>query len=121
LLLSLHPSLRSFPRILPDDIVDGIKKLGFFGVTETAFGADLVSAQLADDFISEPGRKLFLSSACPVAVEYVKLYKSDFSPYITDRASPLLAHARYLRALYGEDIGIVFIGPCIAKKREADV
>ena len=46
---------------------------------------------------------------------------SDYAPYITDCASPLLAHARYLRKFYGNDIEVVFIGPCIAKKREADV
>jgi len=56
-----------------------------------------------------------------VAVEYIKLYMGEFTPCITDRASPLLAHARYLKKVYGEDTGIVFVGPCIAKKREADV
>jgi iron only hydrogenase large subunit-like protein len=45
----------------------------------------------------------------------------EFSDCITDRASPLLAHARYLRREIGTDTGIVFVGPCIAKKREADV
>jgi len=81
-----------------------------------------VSAQIAEDFRSgKEERKLHLSSACPVAVEYIKLYMSEFTACITDRASPLLAHARYLKKMYGEDTGIVFVGPCIAKKREADV
>ena len=62
-----------------------------------------------------------LSSACPAVVEYIKHYKKELSPYVTDLASPLLAHVRYLKKLYGEDIGVVFIGPCIAKKRESDV
>ena len=34
--------------------------------------------------------------------------------------SPLQTHSAYLRHLYGDDIVIVFIGPCIAKKVEAD-
>lgn len=129
---SLAPSFASeFPGVAPAALVSAIKRLGFFGVSETAIGADLVSSSLAEDFAAlraggtSPSdrieRKLFLSSACPVAVEYIKLYMSELAPCITDRASPLLAHARFLKKLYGPDTGIVFIGPCIAKKREADV
>ena len=33
--------------------------------------------------------------------------------------SPLLTHCKMLRQHFGADIGIVFIGPCIAKKLEA--
>jgi len=131
-IVSLAPSFAAeFPGIRSEQLVSAVKKLGFFGVSETAIGADLVSAQLAEDFgqtrtALEAGavpsaQKLFLSSACPVAVEYIKLYMGEFSSCITDRASPLLAHARYLKKTYGEDTGIVFVGPCIAKKREADV
>jgi PAS domain-containing protein len=53
-------------------------------------------------------------------VLYLKRYASAFVPCLNGRASPLLAHAQFLRSLYGERINIVFIGPCIAKKREAD-
>lgn len=124
-IVSLAPSFASeFAGISPARLVAAIRKLGFFGVSETAIGADLVSATIAEDFGSLSGAgagKLFLSSACPVAVEYVKRYMSEYSSCITDRASPLLAHARFLRKTYGQDIGIVFVGPCIAKKREADV
>jgi iron only hydrogenase large subunit-like protein len=131
-IVSLAPSFASeFAGVSPERLVDAIRKLGVFGVSETALGADLVSAQIAADFAEEAERaernadyrrrKLYLSSACPTTVEYIKRYISAFSPYITDRASPLLAHARYLRSIYGADIGIIFVGPCIAKKREADV
>jgi PAS domain-containing protein len=34
--------------------------------------------------------------------------------------SPALSHALMLRSVFGENIKIVFIGPCIAKKNEAD-
>ncbi len=123
--VSLAPSFASeFSGINPGQLVAALKKLGFYGVSETAIGADLVSSMLAEDFGSrDPSsrQKLFLSSACPVAVEFIKRYMREYAPYITDRASPLLAHARYLRRELGPDVGIVFIGPCIAKKREADV
>jgi len=129
-IVSLAPSFAAeFPGVEPERLVAAIRRLGVFGVSETAIGADLVSARLAEDFAAAgrsagPGvvrGTLYLSSACPTAVEYIKRYMSTLSPYITDRASPLLAHSRYLRSLYGQDIGIIFVGPCIAKKREADI
>lgn len=126
-IVSLAPSFSAeFPGISPRTLVEAIKRLGFFGVSETAIGADLVSSRLARDFAGGAGRgpdahPLYLSSACPVAVEYVKQYLPSLAPYVTDRASPLLAHARFLKELYGPDTGVVFAGPCIAKKREADV
>jgi len=124
-IVSLAPSFASeFSSVSPARLVSAIRKLGFYGVSETAVGADLVSRRIAGDFADaakETGQRLFLSSACPAAVEYVKRYMRQYAPFITDRASPLLAHARFLRETYGQDIGIVFVGPCIAKKREADV
>jgi iron only hydrogenase large subunit-like protein len=121
-IVSLAPSFASeFPGIAPGALAAAIKRLGFYGVSETAIGADLVSSRLAEDFAGTGGGQLYLSSACPVAVEYVKRYMSELSPYITDMASPLLAHARFLKETFEPDIGVVFIGPCIAKKRESDV
>ncbi|MBR6566678.1 MAG: 4Fe-4S binding protein [Spirochaetaceae bacterium] len=124
--VSLAPSFVSeFSDYTTQELIAVLKKLGFAGVSETALGADLVSAQLAKDLeeaVANPqGQQLFLSSACPAVVEYIKLYQPELAPFITDRASPLLAHARYLRQEYGKDIGLVFVGPCIAKKREADI
>ncbi len=62
----------------------------------------------------------YLSSACPSAVEFIKKYRPSLSDYIAELSSPLMAHAKLLKQLYGEEIGVVFIGPCIAKKRESD-
>ncbi len=128
-IVSLAPSFSAeFPGISPRTLINAITRLGFYGVSETAIGADLVSSRLARDFADDAAREsregtraLFLSSACPVAVEYIKQYIPELAPYVTDRASPLLAHARFLKELYGPDTGVVFVGPCIAKKREADV
>lgn len=124
--VSLAPSFISdFSDFTPQQMIVALKKLGFTDVSETALGADLVSAQIAEDLEkaqkNQGGNKLFISSACPAVVEYIKQFLPEFTPFITDRASPLLAHARYIRKQYGEDVGIVFIGPCIAKKRESDV
>jgi iron only hydrogenase large subunit-like protein len=124
-IVSLAPSFAAeFPEFTPEEFAASLKKLGFSDVSETALGADLVSASVAaqlEKSLKDGKQKLFLSSACPAVVEFIKRYMSDYTPFITDCASPLLAHARYLHKLYGKDIGVVFIGPCIAKKRESDV
>jgi iron only hydrogenase large subunit-like protein len=109
------------PAIAPSALVSALKQLGFYAVSETALGADVLSREIAGALQrADQGRNLFLSSACPAVVLYIKQYAPSFIPFLNDRASPLLTHARLLRALYGEDIGVVFVGPCIAKKREAD-
>ena len=61
-----------------------------------------------------------ISSACPVVVDLITRYLPHFTPSITALLSPMLSHCKLLRKRYGNDTGIVFIGPCIAKKREAD-
>lgn len=126
-IVSIAPSFSAeFSDFTITQFISALRRLGFWGVSETALGADIVSSELAkyleDESKKETNQqKLFLSSACPAVVEYIKQYKKDLSGYITDFASPLLAHVRYLKKVYGEDIGVVFIGPCIAKKRESDV
>lgn len=63
---------------------------------------------------------LFISTACPAVVEYINKYIPERSANMTKLSSPLLAHCRMLKKALGEDIEIIFIGPCIAKKLEAD-
>lgn len=123
---SLAPSfVAEFSDYSSSQIISALKKLGFWGVSETALGAEFVSDYLTkkikEDQISKKEQNLYLSSACPSIVEYVKQFLPSLKPYITDCASPVLAHARFLKKYYGDDIAVVFIGPCIAKKIEADV
>ena len=124
-ILSLAPSFKSeFAEYTVSRLVEKIKRLGFYGVSETALGADLVSSKIASDLskaVEEKSQKLFISSACPAAVEFIKRYMCQYAPYITDVSSPLLTHTRYLHGMFGKETLVVFAGPCIAKKREADV
>lgn len=117
--VSLAPSFVSeFQGISPAQLIHALKILGFKGVSETALGAQQVSAGIAET-LSHQKNGILLSSACPVAVEYVMKYLPTESANVTQMLSPLLAHCRYLRNTCGSNIGIVFIGPCIAKKLEA--
>ena len=117
---SLAPSwVSEFTDITPGQLIRALKLLGFTGVSETALGAQLVSARVAKELdTGKPG--LLLSSACPTAVDYIRKYVPNLAANITQVGSPLMAHCRMLRDLYGEAIKVVFIGPCIGKKNEAD-
>jgi iron only hydrogenase large subunit-like protein len=95
-----------------------LKKAGFAGVSETALGAQEVSIATAA-ILAESAGTLFISSACPVIVDHVRLYAPRFAQNIVPLASPALTHAKMLKERGGQDIGVVFIGPCVAKKTEA--
>ncbi len=119
-IVSIAPSYVSeFPDIRPEQLIHAIKKLGFYGVSETALGAQEVSASSAE-LIKKSKGKVFISSACPSVVEFLKKYQPLHAYHVTNMLSPLLSHCKMLKREYGDDIGVVFIGPCISKKRESD-
>ncbi|HCF57927.1 MAG TPA: histidine kinase [Myxococcales bacterium] len=118
--VSLAPSFFSeFPGIEPARLVAALERLGFAGVSETALGAQQVSAHVAR-LLEQGSPRVYLSSACPTAVAFIQKYLPAQSKLLTDLLSPALAHARLLRQRFGEQIGVVFVGPCISKKSEAD-
>lgn len=118
--VSLAPSfVTEFAGVAPGSLVRALKQLGFAGVSETALGAQQVSGSVAA-LLRDPTPRLIISSACPVIVDYLQKYMPACASALTPLASPVLAHCHQLRAQYGEQIGIVFVSPCIAKKREAD-
>nr|WP_321450543.1 [Fe-Fe] hydrogenase large subunit C-terminal domain-containing protein [uncultured Carboxylicivirga sp.] len=100
-------------------IIPALKKLGFKGISETALGAQEVSKQV-HQFLKIRQSGIYISSACPVVVELIRKYYPQHTLGITPFMSPMLAHAKQLKKWYGKDTGVVFIGPCIAKKSEAD-
>lgn len=95
-----------------------LKKLGFDMVTETAIGAELIAAATAT--LMDHDKTVWVTSACPVVVNLIERYYPQVCGNITPLASPMIAHAKYLKKKFGEDIKVVFIGPCSAKKGEAD-
>lgn len=117
--VSLAPSWAGLLDCTKQEIISALKRLGFKGVSETALGAQEVSIETTK-IISRSDQKLFISTACPAIVDYIRYYLPEYTPYLTPVASPALTHAKLLRKHFGEDIGVVFIGPCIAKKNEAD-
>jgi len=117
--VSLAPSWTGIYDFTTPVMVALLKKLGFKGVSETALGAEEVSIETAK-ILENSENGLYISSACPVIVDFVRKYHSEFSKNILQIASPALTHAKMLKKQFGEDISVVFIGPCIGKKNESD-
>lgn len=119
--VSLAPSwVSEFVNVPKERIVKAIKELGICEISETAIGAQIISEKVATDKESHKKSKLQISSACPACVDYIKKYLPNLKDSISDLLSPALAHCAFLRQELGDDIKIIFIGPCIAKKNEAD-
>lgn len=117
---SIAPSYAAeFPE-QADAFLAALPLLGFSAISETALGAALVSAAIDRYAQDHEGRCPWISTACPSVVELVGKYYPKLVPNLSPIPSPLQCHSILLRQLYGEDITIVFIGPCIAKKVEAD-
>lgn len=95
-----------------------LKELGFDLVTETAVGAEMVAKATAKLVAEE--QETHIASACPALVGMIARYYPWAVDKITPIVSPMIAHARYLKGKYGQDARVVFIGPCPAKKSEAD-
>jgi len=96
-----------------------VKSLGFERVTEVAFGADMVAVAYKKLYNLKENIGI-ISSDCPAVVYYVEQYQPELIPHLAPLVSPMVAVARFLKMKYGEDIQIVFIGPCIAKKSESN-
>lgn len=117
--VSLAPSWRASFSCTSGQMIATLKKLGFAGISETALGAQEVSIETAR-LLNQKDKGLMISSACPVIVKYIRLYKPELAEYIVPIASPALTHAKLLKNTYGDDVAVVFVGPCIAKKDESD-
>ena len=96
-----------------------LKHLGFTMVTETAVGAEMVARETARLVQEEP--QAHVSSACPALVDLIVKYHPQAVGMVTPIVSPMVAHARYLKGKYGDKAWVVFIGPCPAKKAEAEL
>lgn len=94
-----------------------LAKLGFSFAEETAVGAQEVVRQYRD-LLNSGEYKNFITSACPAACQMIQKYYPKALQYLAPVDSPMIAHAKLLRKRF-PNAKIVFIGPCIAKKKEA--
>lgn len=97
--------------------ISGLKALGFHTVIEAALGADMVAQEESKE-LAEKG--FLTSSCCPAFVQYIKSTFPNLLPYVSHNLSPMAALAKYIKT-NDKDAKVVFIGPCTAKKAEAQL
>ncbi len=95
---------------------DALKELGFDFAEETARGAEIVTMEY-EKLLKEKKYKNFITSCCPSVNRMISLYFPEALKYLAPVDSPIIAHAKLLKEEF-KDHKVVFIGPCIAKKRE---
>ncbi len=106
-----------------DDITDYrkfvqmIRHLGFDYVNEVSYGVDLIAKEYKKLFENYKG-KYYISSICPPIVSLIEKFHPELVDNLAPITSPMIATARVVRRVYGEDIKVVFIGPCIAAKND---
>ena len=103
----------------PGQVVDALQRLGFAAVRETAEGAALVTNEYKK-LVREGEMPNIITTCCPSVNDLVEKYYPDCAKLMAPVVSPMIAHGRYIKKIYGQDVKVVFLGPCIAKKQEAE-
>lgn len=116
---SLAPSfIANYEGVGIESMRAALKKLGFFDAEETAIGATIVKNEY-DRMLREENRDILITSCCHSVNLLIQKYFPTVLPYLADTVSPMQAHSLDIKKRY-PNAKTVFIGPCLAKKDEAD-
>ena len=102
-------------------ILTAIKQIGFDDVIEVSLGAEETAANEAKELVEkmEEGQAFMTTSCCPAYVGWVNKHAPAIKPFVSDTRSPMVYAARYAKKIH-PDAEVVFIGPCLAKRYEAE-
>jgi iron only hydrogenase large subunit-like protein/uncharacterized Fe-S cluster-containing protein len=117
--VSLAPSfIANYDGVGIESMRRALKKLGFYDVEETAIGATIVKREY-ERMIAEEERDIIITSCCHSINLLIQKHFPECLPYLANVMSPMQAHCSDIK----KRIPIaktVFIGPCVAKKDEAE-
>ena len=117
--VSLAPSfVANYPGVGIEAMTRALKKLGFAGVEETAVGATMVKNEY-ERMLREEARDVIITSCCHSINLLIQKYFPEALEYLADVVSPMQAHCLDIKRRY-PNAKTVFIGPCVAKKDEAE-
>ncbi len=117
-IVSLAPSfIANFKGSGIEAMRTALKKLGFFDVEETALGATYVKKEY-EKMVQENQQDIIISSCCHSVNLLIQKHYPQALPYLAKVMSPMLAHCKDIKRRY-PNAKTVFIGPCVAKKDEA--
>lgn len=117
--VSLAPSfVANYDGVGIEAMREALKKLGFADAEETAVGATMVKTEY-ERMLREEQRDIIISSCCHSVNLLIQKYFPQELEYLADVVSPMQAHCMELKKRY-PNAKTVFIGPCVAKKDEAE-
>ena len=117
--VSLAPSfVANYDGVGIESMRTALKKLGFYDVEETAIGATIVKKEY-ERILREDGRDIVISSCCHSINLLIQKYFPAELEYLADVISPMQAHCLDIKKRI-KGAKTVFIGPCVAKKDEAE-
>ena len=113
------PAVAAQFRVEAGQLEGALLEAGFTSVYEVALGADITADKEAVEFEErmEKGEMMMTTSCCPAYVRAVRRHASALSPCISDTRSPMHYTAQIAKQDDPSCVG-VFIGPCLAKRRE---
>ena len=118
-IVSLAPSfIANYDNVGINSMRKALKKLGFFEVEETAIGATIVKNEY-ERMIAEEERDIIISSCCHSINLLIQKHFPASLEYLADVVSPMQAHCKDIKQRF-PNAKTVFIGPCVAKKDEAE-
>lgn len=103
----------------PYKLISALKYIGFSLIEETAIGASQVT-EIYEEYIENTNINNVITTCCPSANMMIQTYYPDLIKYMIPVVSPMIAHCKMIRKRHGNDAYIVFLGPCISKKCEAN-
>lgn len=116
--VSLAPSfIANYDGVGIESMRESLKKLGFYDVEETAIGATLIKNEY-DNLCKEAANDIIITSCCHSVNLLIQKHYPDLLPYLADVLSPMQAHCKDIKKRI-PNAKTVFIGPCVAKKDEA--
>lgn len=116
--VSLAPSfVANYEGVGIESIRKALKQLGFAEAEETAVGATIVKNEY-ERMIREDGKDIIISSCCHSINLLIQKNYPQQLPYLAAVMSPMQAHCKEIKTKV-PNAKTVFIGPCVAKKDEA--
>lgn len=114
------PAVLSQYNIPTEQVYGAIKAIGFSDVIEVAQGAMITTEREAEELKEklEEGQPFMTTSCCPSYMEMAAKHAPDLQKYISSTRSPMYYTAEIVRK-DNPDAKVVFVGPCIAKRKEA--
>ncbi|MBO5931636.1 MAG: PAS domain-containing protein [Clostridia bacterium] len=117
--VSLAPSfIANYKGVGIESMRKALKKLGFFDVEETAIGATIVKTEY-ERMLREEDRDIVISSCCHSINLLIQKQFPALLQYLANVMSPMQAHCDDIKKRI-PNAKTVFIGPCVAKKDEAE-